>query len=288
MIITASSDTLLRQLIHQVRGEFAVKDMGPVQYFLGIHVRRTSEGFFLSQSQYAEELLDRAGMQNCKQISTPVDTKPKMSSSDGTKLPDPSTYRSLAGALQYLTMTRPELHTLSIRYACTCMIPGIVILLSSNGYSGMCVAQHTLGYSLELPPRQTSWHTRMQTGQDARTLGVPRLGTVFFSATPWCLGLESDSPQCLVLAPRPNTVALQTQLQKHAGSVNFCLNCIAPSRRLLWLIVIIFRQYTWLPIPFITDGRNMLNLTFILSEKRWPLARYGFSMIQQLNNLQMS
>lgn len=45
MIITASSDTLQRRLIHQLRGEFAIKDMGPVQYFLGIHVRRTSRRF---------------------------------------------------------------------------------------------------------------------------------------------------------------------------------------------------------------------------------------------------
>ncbi|XP_060183282.1 uncharacterized mitochondrial protein AtMg00810-like [Lycium barbarum] len=58
--------------------EFAMKDPGPLNYFLGIHVTRHKDGMFLSQCKYAEEIIDRAGMSFCKATSTPVETKPKV------------------------------------------------------------------------------------------------------------------------------------------------------------------------------------------------------------------
>jgi hypothetical protein len=83
--------------------------MGPIKHFLGITVRRSAEGFFLTQCSYAEELLERAGMSNCKPVATPADTNGKVSASEGNLLADATTYRSIAGALQYLTITRPDI-----------------------------------------------------------------------------------------------------------------------------------------------------------------------------------
>ncbi|XP_060178345.1 uncharacterized mitochondrial protein AtMg00810-like [Lycium barbarum] len=48
-------------------------------------------------------------MSFCKATSTPVDTKPKVSDTSGDPYDDPTHYRSLAGALQYLTFTRPDI-----------------------------------------------------------------------------------------------------------------------------------------------------------------------------------
>ena len=42
-------------------------------------------------------------------LATPIDTHSKMSSQAGHSYSDPSLYRSLAGALQYLTLTRPDI-----------------------------------------------------------------------------------------------------------------------------------------------------------------------------------
>ncbi|GKA85185.1 ribonuclease H-like domain-containing protein [Tanacetum coccineum] len=58
------------------------------------------------QVKYASELLERAGMLTCNPCRTPVDMDSKLSA-DGD--PDPTLYRSLAGALQYLTFTRPDI-----------------------------------------------------------------------------------------------------------------------------------------------------------------------------------
>jgi hypothetical protein len=63
---------------------------------------------FLSQRQYTLDILERAGMSACKPCSTPVDLHSKLSE-DGTPVDDATQYRSLAGALQYLTFARPDI-----------------------------------------------------------------------------------------------------------------------------------------------------------------------------------
>jgi hypothetical protein len=106
-----SGDEILSSVIRTINAEFALKDMGPVHYFLGIQVQRNDDGFFLQQQQYALDLLERACMTDCRPYDTPIDTTGKLSSDTGSLLntSDASDYRSLVGALQYLTMTRPDL-----------------------------------------------------------------------------------------------------------------------------------------------------------------------------------
>jgi hypothetical protein len=84
-------------------------DLGDLHHFLGINVHRNASGLFLSLNQYALEILDRANMLNCNPLPTPVDSRSKASAHDGTPFADPALYRSLAGALQYLTLTRPNI-----------------------------------------------------------------------------------------------------------------------------------------------------------------------------------
>lgn len=109
MILSASTRRLVQHVIARLHDAFAVKDMGPVHHFLGIGVRRNRTGFFLSQGQYAEDLLERAGMTNWKPVATPADTQQKVSARNGILLDDVTSYRSIVGALQYLTITRPDI-----------------------------------------------------------------------------------------------------------------------------------------------------------------------------------
>jgi hypothetical protein len=116
IVLTASSASLLRQLLTALQASFPMKDLGPLQHFLGIAVTRSSSGMMLSQRQYALDLLERAGMTACKPCITPVDTMAKLSS-DGPPVADPTLYRSLVGALQYLTFTRPDI-TYAVQQVC--------------------------------------------------------------------------------------------------------------------------------------------------------------------------
>lgn len=109
IILTASLDSLRQYIMKLLADEFAMKDLGQLSYFLGTSVSRTKDGLFLSQTNYARDIIECVGMNTCKPSHTPVKTKAKLSSSAGTPLSDPTHYRSLAGALQYLTFTRPDI-----------------------------------------------------------------------------------------------------------------------------------------------------------------------------------
>ncbi|GJS87098.1 ribonuclease H-like domain-containing protein [Tanacetum coccineum] len=82
IILTTSSSTFLQRIIASLHNEFAMTDL--------------------------EEILERAHMQNCNPCQIPVDTESKLSS-NGKPVSDLALYRNLAGALQYLTFTRPDI-----------------------------------------------------------------------------------------------------------------------------------------------------------------------------------
>nr|GEW23704.1 ribonuclease H-like domain-containing protein [Tanacetum cinerariifolium] len=69
-----------RRIIASLHNEFAMKDLGSLNYFLGISAKRSASGLFLSQSKFAEEILERAHMQNYNPCRTPVDTESKLGS----------------------------------------------------------------------------------------------------------------------------------------------------------------------------------------------------------------
>ncbi|GJT68294.1 ribonuclease H-like domain-containing protein [Tanacetum coccineum] len=104
----SSSPVLLQQIIDSLHKEFDMTDLGTLNYFLGISAVRHPTGLFLSQKKYARQLLERAHMVNCNPSRTPIDTDSKLGP-DGVPVQDPTLYRSLAGGLQHLTFTRPDL-----------------------------------------------------------------------------------------------------------------------------------------------------------------------------------
>ncbi|GKC38952.1 ribonuclease H-like domain-containing protein, partial [Tanacetum coccineum] len=108
IILTASSTSLLQRIISLLHAEFAMTDLGPLNYFLGISATRTTSGIFFSQKKYATKILEQAQILNCNPCRTPIDTKKKLGP-EGSLVTDLTLYRSLAGSLQYLTFTRPDL-----------------------------------------------------------------------------------------------------------------------------------------------------------------------------------
>jgi hypothetical protein len=86
-----------------------MNDLGPLHHFLGVPVQHQVDRFFLTQRQFALDILERAGMVDYKPVLTLVDTQAKVSTESGPPIADPTHFRSLAGALQYLTFTRPDI-----------------------------------------------------------------------------------------------------------------------------------------------------------------------------------
>ncbi|GKB82765.1 ribonuclease H-like domain-containing protein [Tanacetum coccineum] len=59
IVLTASFETFLQQIIASLHQEFSMTDPGSLNYFLDISVTRDSSGMFLSQRKYVVEILER-------------------------------------------------------------------------------------------------------------------------------------------------------------------------------------------------------------------------------------
>jgi hypothetical protein len=92
-------------LLQYLNADFALKDLGELHYFLGIEVEKTSSGILMSQEKYIAYVLKSASMMNCKLVNTPMTSLEKIS----VQPQDAMKYRSLVGALQYITLTRPDI-----------------------------------------------------------------------------------------------------------------------------------------------------------------------------------
>lgn len=109
ILITGNNSAHVSALIRNLGRLFAMKDLGPLHFFLGIEAMYDSGGLYLTQTKYIMDLLHRTKFQDVKPISSPAQSGQKLSMYDGDSIPDPSEYRSVVGALQYLTLTRPDI-----------------------------------------------------------------------------------------------------------------------------------------------------------------------------------
>jgi hypothetical protein len=150
IIVTSNQASFLANIISQLNSEFYMKDLGPLHFFLGIEVIPFSGGLFLSQQKYARDNLSKASMSSCNPTDTPFVQKVKLHSKDDS-LVDATHYRSLVGALQYLTLTRPDL-THAVNLVCQFMHqPGL-----SHLQAVKCILRYlhgTLHYGIRLLSR---------------------------------------------------------------------------------------------------------------------------------------
>jgi histone deacetylase 1/2 len=109
ILITGNSTSHVQQCITNLQQAFSIKDLGPLSYFLGIAVTTTPQGYHFSQTKYLQDLLTRTNMQSAKPSTTPMATGSSLSSDDSALFYNPHLYRSIVGALQYATITRPDL-----------------------------------------------------------------------------------------------------------------------------------------------------------------------------------
>lgn len=108
IILTRNNSESLTVLIKVLSSRFAMKDLGSLNYFLGLEVQRDASGLVLTQTKYATELLHKVRMTKCKPSPSPSSVKPTHLNPDPL-FQDVTLFRTLVGSLQYLTLTRPEI-----------------------------------------------------------------------------------------------------------------------------------------------------------------------------------
>ncbi|RVW36460.1 Retrovirus-related Pol polyprotein from transposon TNT 1-94 [Vitis vinifera] len=109
MIITGDDLSGIQELKDFLSQQFEMKDLGHLNYFLGLEITHSIDGLYITQAKYAFDLLSQAGLIDSKTVDTSVELNAHLTPSGGKPLSNPSLYRRLVGSLVYLTVTRPDI-----------------------------------------------------------------------------------------------------------------------------------------------------------------------------------
>ncbi|KAL6344748.1 hypothetical protein AAG906_002654 [Vitis piasezkii] len=130
----------------KLNSEFATKNLSSLSYFLSLEATSTTDGLFISQLKY------------------PIHTLMIVSqhlTSNGPVFSDLTLYQSLVGALQYLTITRPDIaHVCILHYVKGTLHFGFTFCPSTGGCPNTC--RSTFGYSIYLGDNLVSWSAKKQ------------------------------------------------------------------------------------------------------------------------------
>jgi hypothetical protein len=108
-IITSSSNQAINKLLYNLKSDFAVKQLSPLKFFLGIEVIPSPNGVLLSQQRYIKDILSHTKMLDAKPVNTLMASSTSLLAHEGEPFPDHTLFRSTIGALQYLSITRPDI-----------------------------------------------------------------------------------------------------------------------------------------------------------------------------------
>nr|GEV76639.1 hypothetical protein [Tanacetum cinerariifolium] len=109
-IIFGSTDPRYATLFSDLmKIRFEMSMMGEMMFFFGLQVNQSPSGIFINQSNYMNEILKKYGLNTYDITGTPMDIKDKLDLEQiGTPV-DATKYRSMIGALMYLTSSRPDI-----------------------------------------------------------------------------------------------------------------------------------------------------------------------------------
>jgi hypothetical protein len=89
--------------------EFEMSMIGELSFFLGLQIKQMKERTFVSQTKYIKDMLKKFGMEDAKDITTPMGTSGSLDSDKSGNMVDKKLYRSMIGSLLYVTTSRPDM-----------------------------------------------------------------------------------------------------------------------------------------------------------------------------------
>nr|GEV20450.1 retrovirus-related Pol polyprotein from transposon TNT 1-94 [Tanacetum cinerariifolium] len=116
-IIFGSTHPSYTQLFSNLmKSLFEMSVIGEMTFFLGLQVNQSPCGIFINESIYVLEILKKYRMESCDPVGTPMKIKDKLDLDQNGTLVDATKYRSMIGALMYLTSSRPDI----VHATCLC------------------------------------------------------------------------------------------------------------------------------------------------------------------------
>jgi len=88
---------------------FEMSMMGELTFFLGLQVKQSSEGIFINQAKYIQDLLKKYKLTEVSPMRTPMATGLKLHKDLSGVSVECKLYRGMIGSLLYLTASRPDI-----------------------------------------------------------------------------------------------------------------------------------------------------------------------------------
>ncbi|KAI3729851.1 hypothetical protein L6452_18522 [Arctium lappa] len=109
IIFGSTRDNMCKEFEDLMHQRFKMSSMGELTFFLGLQVQQKSDGIFICQSKYVQDILTKFGFSDSKPASTPMETHKQITADLEGEDMDVHHYRSMIGSLMYLTASRPDI-----------------------------------------------------------------------------------------------------------------------------------------------------------------------------------
>ncbi|RVW75220.1 Retrovirus-related Pol polyprotein from transposon TNT 1-94 [Vitis vinifera] len=150
MIITSDDLSGIQELKDFLNQQFEMKDLGHLNYFLGLEITHSTDDLYITQAKYASDLLSQAGLTDSKTVDTPV--------SQYLSAPRSTHYAVVLRILRYLKGT--FFHGLFY----SAQSPLVLRTFSDADWAGDPTDRRsTTGYCFLLGSSLISWRSKKQT-----------------------------------------------------------------------------------------------------------------------------
>ncbi|GJX41736.1 ribonuclease H-like domain, reverse transcriptase, RNA-dependent DNA polymerase [Tanacetum coccineum] len=109
IIFGSTKSSMVKDFEELMQKEFKMSSMGELTFFLGLQVKQTTAGIFLSQDKYVKDILNKFDFRTIKPASTPIEAHKSLGKDEEGEEVDVHLYRSMIGCLMYLTASRPDI-----------------------------------------------------------------------------------------------------------------------------------------------------------------------------------
>jgi hypothetical protein len=109
IIFGCTNESSVQWFDNSMQTKFEMSMIGELSYFLGLQVKQSSAGIFISQEKYLKEMLKKFQMEDSSTVSTPMVVGCKPSKDDISPDVDQRTYLSMIGSLLYIIASHPDI-----------------------------------------------------------------------------------------------------------------------------------------------------------------------------------
>jgi hypothetical protein len=109
IIFGCTNESSVQWFANSMQTYFDMSLIGELSYFLGLQVKQSYAGIFISQEKYLKEMLKKFQMEDSSPVSTPMVVGCKLSKYDMSPDVDQRTYQSMIGSLLYITTSCPDI-----------------------------------------------------------------------------------------------------------------------------------------------------------------------------------